>query len=274
MVVLAAGAALAVFGAVRSTRKTSAAGAVGGILQVAVVGLPSLDPADARDPKAVMVVDQLFDTLVRNTGDLQPGPGAGPLLRRQRRADGLHLPPRPRRPLRRRQPRHGGRREVHPGAHRPQGLRLAPRRPARSGQRVRRLPHGRHRPRPGRHRDARRRHRGGAARPPVLQLPGGARPPGLRDRAEGGRGAAGRGLQGRPRSGRGRSGGSTPRRRAGSALRRAPGRTPRPGSTASTSSTSRTPTPPTPPSRTGRSTSRPCRPPGPPTPPGASGGRG
>jgi oligopeptide transport system substrate-binding protein len=75
VVVLAGGAALAVFGAVRSGRKTSAAGAVGGVLQVAVVGLPSLDPADARDPKAVMVVDQLFDTLVRNTGDLQPVPG-------------------------------------------------------------------------------------------------------------------------------------------------------------------------------------------------------
>jgi ABC-type transport system substrate-binding protein len=75
VVVLAAGAALAVFGAVRSGRKTSAAGAVGGVLRVAVVGLPSLDPADARDPKAVMVVDQLFDTLVRSTGDLQPVPG-------------------------------------------------------------------------------------------------------------------------------------------------------------------------------------------------------
>jgi ABC-type transport system substrate-binding protein len=75
VVVLAAGAALAVFGAVRSGRKTSAAGSVGGVLQVAVVGLPSLDPVDARDPKAVMVVDQLFDTLVRNTGQLQPLPG-------------------------------------------------------------------------------------------------------------------------------------------------------------------------------------------------------
>src|SRR5918999_5915634 len=75
VVLLAAGAALAVFGAVRSGRKTSAAGAVGGVLQVAVVGLPSLDPADARDPRALMVVDQLFDTLVRNTGDLRPAPG-------------------------------------------------------------------------------------------------------------------------------------------------------------------------------------------------------
>ena len=73
--VLALGAALAVFGAVRSSRKTSAAGAVGGVLQVAVVGLPSLDPIDARDPRAVMVVDQLFDTLVRNTAQLQPAPG-------------------------------------------------------------------------------------------------------------------------------------------------------------------------------------------------------
>ena len=75
VVVLAAGAALAVFGALRSGRKSSAAGALGGVLQVAVVGLPSLDPADARDPRAVMVVDQLFDTLVRNTGQLQPLPG-------------------------------------------------------------------------------------------------------------------------------------------------------------------------------------------------------
>ena len=75
VVVLAAGAALAIFGAVRSKDKTSAGGAVGGVLQVGVVGLPSLDPADARDPKAVMVVDQLFDTLVRNRGELQPAPG-------------------------------------------------------------------------------------------------------------------------------------------------------------------------------------------------------
>jgi peptide/nickel transport system substrate-binding protein/oligopeptide transport system substrate-binding protein len=73
VVVLAAGAALAVFGAVRSNSKTSA-GAIGGVLQVGVVGLPSLDPLDARDPKAAMVVDQLFDTLVRNRGELQPTP--------------------------------------------------------------------------------------------------------------------------------------------------------------------------------------------------------
>lgn len=74
VVVLAAGAALAIFGALRSGGKTSAAGSVG-VLQVGVVGLPSLDPADARDPKAVMVVDQLFDTLVRNRGDLKPVSG-------------------------------------------------------------------------------------------------------------------------------------------------------------------------------------------------------
>ncbi len=73
VVVLAGGAGLAIFGAVRSNSKTSA-GAVGGVLQVGVVGLPSLDPLDARDPKAAMVVDQLFDTLVRNRGQLQPGP--------------------------------------------------------------------------------------------------------------------------------------------------------------------------------------------------------
>jgi oligopeptide transport system substrate-binding protein len=75
VVLLAAGGALAVLAAVRSGGKTSAAGKVGGVLQVGVVGLPSLDPADARDPKAVMVVDQLFDTLVHNGGDPQPGPG-------------------------------------------------------------------------------------------------------------------------------------------------------------------------------------------------------
>ena len=75
VVLLAAGGVLAVIGAVRSGRETSAAGSVGGVLQVAVVGLPSLDPAEARDPRAVMVVDQLYDTLVRNGGELQPEPG-------------------------------------------------------------------------------------------------------------------------------------------------------------------------------------------------------
>jgi len=75
VIVLAAGAALAVLGALRSGGKKSAAGAVGKVLQVGVVGLPSLDPLDARDPRAVMVVDQLFDTLVRNTGDLRPAAG-------------------------------------------------------------------------------------------------------------------------------------------------------------------------------------------------------
>lgn len=72
--VLAAGAALAVVAAVRSTRKTSAAGSLGGVLQVGVVGLPSLDPLDARDPKSVMVVDELFDTLVRDGADVRPAP--------------------------------------------------------------------------------------------------------------------------------------------------------------------------------------------------------
>ncbi|HEV7864113.1 MAG TPA: ABC transporter substrate-binding protein, partial [Acidimicrobiia bacterium] len=75
VVVLAAGAGLALLGALRSGGKKSAAGSIGGVLQVGVVGLPSLDPADARDPKAVMVVDQLFDTLVRDDGELQPAPG-------------------------------------------------------------------------------------------------------------------------------------------------------------------------------------------------------
>jgi ABC-type transport system substrate-binding protein len=74
VVVLAAGVAAAVVAAARSGRKTSASGSVGGVLQVGVVGLPSLDPVDARDPKAVMVVDQLFDTLVRDGGDARPAP--------------------------------------------------------------------------------------------------------------------------------------------------------------------------------------------------------
>jgi peptide/nickel transport system substrate-binding protein/oligopeptide transport system substrate-binding protein len=95
VVVLVAGMAAAVFGALRSTRKTSAGGAVGGILQVAVVGLGSLDPADARDPKAVMVVDQLFDTLVRNRGDLQPAPGVARSFEAnpEQTAFTFHLPP-------------------------------------------------------------------------------------------------------------------------------------------------------------------------------------
>jgi peptide/nickel transport system substrate-binding protein/oligopeptide transport system substrate-binding protein len=74
VVLLAAGAALAVATAVRSSRKTSAAGSVGGVLQVGVVGLPSLDPLDARDPKSVMVVDQLFDTLVHDGPNPRPDP--------------------------------------------------------------------------------------------------------------------------------------------------------------------------------------------------------
>ena len=36
----------------------------GGTMRVAAVGLASLDPLDARDPNAVMVVDQIFDGLV------------------------------------------------------------------------------------------------------------------------------------------------------------------------------------------------------------------
>ncbi len=44
--------------------KGQAASVPGGTLRVGVVGLASLDPADARDPAAVMVADQLFDTLV------------------------------------------------------------------------------------------------------------------------------------------------------------------------------------------------------------------
>ncbi|HVW34300.1 MAG TPA: ABC transporter substrate-binding protein [Acidimicrobiia bacterium] len=74
VVVLVVGAGLAIVGALRSRHQSSAAGAVSGVLQVGVVGLPSLDPADARDPQAVMVVDQLFDTLVRDGRDLQPVP--------------------------------------------------------------------------------------------------------------------------------------------------------------------------------------------------------
>jgi oligopeptide transport system substrate-binding protein len=48
----------------------------GGTLRVGVVGLSSLDPLDARDPTAVMAVDQLFDTLAAYDRDtLEPKPG-------------------------------------------------------------------------------------------------------------------------------------------------------------------------------------------------------
>jgi peptide/nickel transport system substrate-binding protein/oligopeptide transport system substrate-binding protein len=45
------------------------------ILRVGVVDLPSLDPAEARDPTAVMVADQIFDTLVDyDAKTLEPRP--------------------------------------------------------------------------------------------------------------------------------------------------------------------------------------------------------
>lgn len=48
----------------------------GGTLRIAVVNLQSLDPAKARDPSAVMVADQLFDTLVTyDPGTLAAEPG-------------------------------------------------------------------------------------------------------------------------------------------------------------------------------------------------------
>jgi oligopeptide transport system substrate-binding protein len=64
--VLGIGAIVAFVVAVRSSGdgKGEAATIVGGTMRVGVVGLGSLDPADARDPTAVMVADQLFDTLV------------------------------------------------------------------------------------------------------------------------------------------------------------------------------------------------------------------
>lgn len=48
----------------------------GGTLVVAAVDLPSLDPADARDPSAVMLADHIFDTLVAYDPEtLGPVPG-------------------------------------------------------------------------------------------------------------------------------------------------------------------------------------------------------
>jgi oligopeptide transport system substrate-binding protein len=45
------------------------------ILRVGVVNLPSLDPTEARDPTAVMVADQIFDTLVDyDVKTLEPRP--------------------------------------------------------------------------------------------------------------------------------------------------------------------------------------------------------
>jgi peptide/nickel transport system substrate-binding protein/oligopeptide transport system substrate-binding protein len=72
------GAIVAVALAVRSSggRRGEAVTVGGGTLRVGVVGLGSLDPADARDPTAVMVADQLFDTLVSydsRTFELRPG---------------------------------------------------------------------------------------------------------------------------------------------------------------------------------------------------------
>lgn len=51
----------------------------GGALRIAVVNLHSLDPAQAREPSAVMVADQIFDTLVSydpESGALEPSVAA------------------------------------------------------------------------------------------------------------------------------------------------------------------------------------------------------
>jgi peptide/nickel transport system substrate-binding protein/oligopeptide transport system substrate-binding protein len=60
---LGVGAAVAFLFAIRVLRGNDTP-VPGGTLRVAVVGLGSLDPADARDPTAVMVAHHLFDTLV------------------------------------------------------------------------------------------------------------------------------------------------------------------------------------------------------------------
>ena len=67
--IVAAGALLAFRAAVRSREADPPAAAAGGVLRVGITGVPSLDPADARDPRAVMVVDQIFDTLVTYDGE-------------------------------------------------------------------------------------------------------------------------------------------------------------------------------------------------------------
>ena len=126
VVVLAAGAALAVFGAVRSGRKTSAAGAVGGVLQVGRGRSPEPRPGRRPRPQGASWSSTSSSTPWSATpGDLQPGPGLAGSFEANAEQTVFTFQPRPRGPLRRRQPGHGLRREVHPGAHRPQGLRLA-----------------------------------------------------------------------------------------------------------------------------------------------------
>src|SRR5256885_7007834 len=56
VVLLAAGAALAVFGALRSGGRKSAGGAVGGVVPGGGVGLPRLQPGHALDPQGGGVV--------------------------------------------------------------------------------------------------------------------------------------------------------------------------------------------------------------------------
>lgn len=80
-VVLGLGAVVAFFLAVRSGGGDGGgpddpAVVAGGRMRVGVVGLTSLDPVDARDPSAVMVVDQVFDTLTAyDPKTLEPVPG-------------------------------------------------------------------------------------------------------------------------------------------------------------------------------------------------------
>lgn len=79
-VVLGVGSVLAFALALRSgDGKGTGEPAAGGTMRVGVVGLGSLDPADARDPTAVMAADQLFDTLVTyDPKTLEPEPGLAP----------------------------------------------------------------------------------------------------------------------------------------------------------------------------------------------------
>ena len=73
---LGLGALLAFFLALRAGGDDPPPAASGGILRVGLVGVPSLDPLDAREPADVMVADQVFDTLVSYDPEtLEPRPG-------------------------------------------------------------------------------------------------------------------------------------------------------------------------------------------------------
>ena len=101
----------------------------------------SLDPAQARTVEQLLVADQLFDGAdrVRPAPRWSRCPSLAERVDGQSRPEAVGLPPAARRHVRQRPGHHGGRREVHARAHRQEGLGLAGGRPARAGDRLRRV---------------------------------------------------------------------------------------------------------------------------------------